>query len=79
MATVLSDAIPGMTPDTILRRAADRVGRDDAICHAEGRQRAAVFEGLAQDMKSVDKLVKSKKISFHSNHTHGSGRADDEG
>jgi hypothetical protein len=33
---------------------------------------AAVFEGLAPDMKAVDKLVKSKKIKLSSNHTHGS-------
>ncbi len=71
VATAL-DAIPGMTPDTILH--AGPPIEWGAMCDAMQRavRGAAVFEGLAPDMKSVDKLVKSKKIKLSSNHTHGS-------
>lgn len=66
------DAIPGMTPHTILHAGPPIDWQ--AMCDAMKRavKGALIFEGLAQDSPGAEKLMKSKKIKLSPNHYHDS-------
>jgi len=66
------NAIPGMTPYTILHSGPPIAW--NRMCDPMKRavKGALILEGLATDDKSAEKLMKSKKITLSANHTHGS-------
>ena len=66
------DVIPGMTPYTILHSGPPITW--NRMCDPMKRavRGALIFEGLAQDDKSAEKLMKTKKITLSPNHHHGS-------
>lgn len=64
--------IPGMTPDTVLHAGPPVAwGR---VCDPMKRAvlGALIFEGLANDDREAEKLIKSKKIKLSPNHHHDS-------
>jgi len=66
------NVIPGMTPHTILHSGPPITW--SRMCDPMKRavKGALIFEGLAKDNKSAEKLMKTKKITLSPNHHHGS-------
>lgn len=66
------NVIPGMTPQTILHAGPPITWKRMCDPMKRAVRGALVFEGLAKDDKSAEKLMKTNKIKLSANHTHGS-------
>ena len=66
------NVIPGMTPHMILHSGPPITWRRMCDPMKRAVRGALIFEGLAQDDKSAEKLMKTKKITLSPNHHHGS-------